>query len=183
MKEIKLNKLLLIGAFLIYILLLIWVIALKFNAKWIPEQRKVMEEFTVFERIKLPFEGYINAIKTKSAKFAYKDYFFNILLYIPLGIYLKILIKEKKMCYFIALFSSVCFELIQLITCIGGFDPLDILSNYLGGAIGVVLYIKFRKNLSDKVINILNFLVAIIFGPVLVYAIINTVLNINLYMR
>lgn len=182
MEEVKINKLLLIGAFLIYILLLIWVIALKNNASWIPEQRKVMEEFTIFERIKLPFKSYINTIKTKGGNFAYKDYFFNILLYIPLGIYLKIITKEKKVCYLIILFSSVCFETIQLITCIGGFDPLDILSNYLGGVIGVVIYLKFRKNISDKVVNIINSLIIIVFGPLLIYAIINTILNINLYL-
>ncbi len=169
-------------AALIYGLLLIWVIGFKFNASWIPEQKEVMVSFGVFERLLLPFKSYIAVFATETTNFAYLDYFVNFLLYIPFGVYLNFFVKEKKHCLLIIFLSSLCFEMVQLLTCIGGFDPLDIVANYLGGFLGVTLYLKSRINIPDKIVNIVNTVVICGFGPVLIYAIINTILNFNLYL-
>lgn len=185
MEKIKLNKKLLLIAFTIYILLLIWVIALKYNSKWIPELKEIMLNETIAIRLKYHVNIIIKAIKSKELIHIVRlflDKTLNFIIYVPFGIYLKFLIEDKKKCCIIILLSTITFEIIQLFSGIGSFDLFDIIFNFLGGMIGIKLYLRFRKKISDKVVNIINSLVIIIFGPVSIFAIINTILNLNLYL-
>ena len=183
MKEIRLNKLLLYIAFSMYIFLLIWIIALKFNATWIPEIGEYFRKLPIKERVGkniIPFYDMI-----KNGIYFNKDYFMNVIIYMPLGIYLTIILKNKHRTFFcitIIAVSSFLFELIQLLTGFGGCDGSDFVCNVLGGLIGMIIYHFLAKLKSvNKIVNIINAIVIIIFLPLTVHAIINTVTNLHLY--
>ncbi|GGD58798.1 VanZ family protein [Paenibacillus nasutitermitis] len=90
----------------------------------------------------------------------------NILLFIPLGIYICMLKNEwpfmKKV---LPIFSlTLVFEVIQFIFAIGRSDITDVLGNTLGGVIGIGIYaLLFRifKNRTFRIINILALVVTI----------------------
>lgn len=98
----------------------------------------------------MPFKSHVAVFTTETTNFAYVDYFVNFLFYIPFGIYFNFFVKEKNHCLLIIFLSSLCFEIVQLLTCIGGFDSLDILANYLGDFLGVILYLKSRINIPKN---------------------------------
>lgn len=84
----------------------------------------------------------------------------NILVFIPLGIYICML-KAKwsfaKKALAIAVLT-LAFEITQFIFAIGRADITDVLSNTLGGVIGIGIYaLAFRllKGRTNKVINVL----------------------------
>lgn len=84
----------------------------------------------------------------------------NILVFIPLGIYICMLKSKwsfvKKALPMIGL--TLAFEVIQFIFAIGRTDITDILGNTLGGIIGIGVYallFKIFKNRTNRVVNIL----------------------------
>ncbi|KHL96824.1 teicoplanin resistance protein VanZ [Paenibacillus sp. IHB B 3415] len=84
---------------------------------------------------------------------------YNILLFIPLGIYIRMLKSEwpfrKKVLPVIAL--TLSFEVIQFIFAMGITDVTDILGNTLGGIIGIgmgAILFKILKNRTVKIMNI-----------------------------
>ena len=67
----------------------------------------------------------------------------NIIAFIPLGFLLPILIKRLrnlKYIFFIALFTSLFFETIQILSGIGSFDIDDLILNTLGALLGYSIY-------------------------------------------
>lgn len=84
----------------------------------------------------------------------------NILAFIPLGIYICMLKAPgsfvKKILTIVGL--TFVFEIIQLIFAIGRADITDVLSNTLGGIIGIGIYAllsKVLKGRTNKVIHVL----------------------------
>lgn len=82
----------------------------------------------------------------------------NIFAFIPLGIYLCMLKAPwpfvKKLLTIVAL--TLTFEIVQFVFTIGRADITDVLSNTLGGIIGIGIYALLSKALkgrTDKVIN------------------------------
>ena len=96
----------------------------------------------------------------------------------PISYYLK---DKNKLIIFIIVMSSFLFELEQSITCIGGCDGSDFAMNVIGGIIGVILFRLFNK-LNDKKIFYINIVALIIFLPLAVYSIVNTIINFDLYL-
>ena len=150
MKRNTLTKILLI----IYVAILTWIIIFKMN----------------FNLNILPYMRIINLIPLKESvlangKIYYSEIFYNILIFIPLGIYLGMIKKESK--FIKKLTPIICltliYETLQFILHIGTSDITDIITNTLGGAVGIgiinFLY-KIFKN-KQRVDNILNSLAAI----------------------
>lgn len=77
--------------------------------------------------------------------------FWNIILFIPIGILLSVLISQKNAWFSIilSLILSAALEVTQLITHRGLFEFDDIIHNVLGAVIGVMLYM-LSKNLREK---------------------------------
>lgn len=77
--------------------------------------------------------------------------FWNIILFIPIGILLSVLIFQKNAWFSIilSLILSAALEVTQLITHRGLFEFDDIIHNVLGAVIGVMLYM-LSKNLREK---------------------------------
>ncbi|MET1249037.1 VanZ family protein [Sporolactobacillus sp. STCC-11] len=87
----------------------------------------------------------------------------NILAFIPLGIYICMIKTSwpfvKKMLTIVGL--TFVYELIQFIFAIGRTDITDLLSNTLGGIIGIGVYALLSKVLKDRTNQIINGLAAV----------------------
>ena len=84
----------------------------------------------------------------------------NIIVFIPVGIYVCMLKKDwsilKKIS--VGFFISLGIEVLQFVLAIGATDITDLIGNTLGGIIGIgvfYLFSKVFKNKTNKIINIL----------------------------
>ncbi|MHC1695682.1 MAG: VanZ family protein [Eubacteriales bacterium] len=87
----------------------------------------------------------------------------NILVFIPAGIYISLLKTPwsflKKIIIIIGL--SLVYEFIQFIFKIGRADITDILSNTIGGIIGICIYLLMYKAFKDRTNKIINIFAAV----------------------
>ncbi len=131
---------------LIYLTVLGWVILLKLSVQFsYMEERKISL---------IPFEnGYYSMMET----------IMNVVIFIPLGVYLGLLFREKtfglKLLSFFLI--SLLLESMQYILRIGTFDVTDLLTNTTGGTLGYLVFwvlLKSANNLSTthKIINIIS---------------------------
>lgn len=155
MKSENRNKLT-IALFVIYMLLLTGVILFKlpFFSSEISDGIRVINL--------IPFQGSFD----DSGTIDFREIRDNILIFIPLGIYICILKSKwpfmKKVLPIVAL--TLAFEAIQFIFAIGRSDITDVLDNTLGGVIGIGIYallFKIFKNRTVKVVNILALVVTV----------------------
>jgi len=105
------------------------------------------------------FDGVVNQL----------DIFGNIILFIPFGLFLKILYPKNTLYKntLIMFFVSLSFEILQFILAIGASDITDIIYNVIGGIIGIILYkllkLIFKKeDIVNKIIIILGFILMIL---------------------
>lgn len=179
----NINKKLMITAFISYLIIVLWVIVFKFNASWIEEVRIYELSQPYLERIGLewiPFYTVINQFK--EGNYFDLDHLLNIIIYIPIGLYLKLITKlDNKKIILIIILSSLIFEIEQSITCIGGLDGTDLVTNFIGGLIGLISF-KLINKFKIKYINLMNISLLIISLPLAIYAIINTIINFDLYI-
>lgn len=148
MKSEKQNTLTII-LFVIYILVLTGIILFK-----LPFYSKISDGIRVINLI--PFQGSFD----ENGVILLREIVYNILLFIPLGIYICMLKSEwsfvKKTLPIIGL--TLALEVIQFIFAIGRTDITDIFNNTLGGIIGIGIYallFKIFQNRTIKVVNIL----------------------------
>ncbi len=136
----------------IYLLALTWLILFKLQFS-IP----VIKEGRVINLIPLLGSFNDNGIIRSEIKI-------NILAFIPLGIYICMLkTKQPFVKRILAIISlTFVFELIQYVLAIGRADITDVLSNTLGGIIGIGIYILLSKVLKDKTNKVINVLAAVI---------------------
>lgn len=75
-------------------------------------------------------------------KIVFRNLIGNIIIFIPMGIFIKNM-KTKKVYHFIlAILIIICIETLQYITQIGVFDIIDILLNIIGTLIGYMIVKK-----------------------------------------
>ncbi len=88
----------------------------------------------------------------------------NILAFIPLGIYICMLKSKwsfaKKVLATVVL--TLAFEITQFIFAIGRADITDVLSNTLGGIIGIGIYALLFKLMKGKTNKVLNVIAAVL---------------------
>ena len=153
----KLEKIIVKISFIMYILLLIWIIVFKFRL-----------DITSLKYIRsinlIPFKnnGFVNGIR---------EPMLNLLLFIPLGMYLKYFGKKYNFLNSgIIILTSFIFEVLEFILHIGVSDITDIIMNILGGLVGmflmdIVLFKVTKKGtILDKLIEYI-----LIFIPVLMF--------------
>ena len=147
---------------LIYVLLIeillcfIWIILFKFGNTDI-----LLEHMGRFRIVSydLSFKVIINS---------YLDILLNIIIFIPFGYILSFLTNKRIKKYIIILLVTLILEALQYIVMIGGASILDVIANFIGGLIGVVLYTLF----TPKNINILLFkIIIIILAVVIIFGI------------
>ena len=178
--------------FIIYIGLIVWVIMFKCNLidslnmtyEYLKDMN-IKERFLIFST---PFKNYFpESINAPKYIFA-EDDLLNIIIFIPIGLYLSYFIKNKKFIKvsLITFGISLFFELFQLFTIIGSFTLQDLMTNVIGGIIGYLVYkllfIKKVSKLRTIILNVLSIVVIIVFVPILLYGIINTIKHFDFYI-
>lgn len=151
-------KIMLKISLVVYVLLLTWIIVFKFRLKI--TDLKYIRSVNI-----IPFKsnGVVNGIR---------ETFINLVLFIPFGMYLEYLFKNKRISNIvIIILTSLCYEVLQYILHIGVSDITDIIMNTLGGVIGMILVYIYLA-LSTKVLkwqNLERLLeILLLFIPVLI---------------
>jgi len=172
-KRERIKTVFLYSIFICYILLLIKILILS--------RVSLLELFnsqrTLFRAINLiPFHSimeYIYGSSDNLRRFAFGNVVGNIVIFIPLGIYLPLFKKDKRvlvnlLCIFIV---SLFVEIIQGLLGIGVSDIDDIILNCLGGWIGILGYkfLLFILRDEKKVHTVITILSAIVGLPVILY--------------
>ncbi len=134
----------------IYLLTLIWLVLFKLAFPFSDIQMLSGDRSVNF----IPFY-YDNNV----GRFHLKEVILNVLVFVPFGMYLRMLSSSLKRTLLFGLIFSFTLELIQFIFAIGSCDITDIITNTSGTALGVCLYwliskIFSKKATTDKIINI-----------------------------
>ncbi len=163
--------------FILYMLLLFWIIALKCNMKDAILGAKLYNQlFTLAER----FEIYLSYF----AKTDFKDGAVNVLIFIPVGMMMPFLIQKRaffKTVFFCFLISAG-FEILQIVNGIGAFTYIDIINNTAGGILGAIIYLLLHKKAKEKPLAITFAILILLQIPILIAAVINTVVHIEYYL-
>ncbi|MGW9019640.1 VanZ family protein [Priestia megaterium] len=158
------------GLFAIYLFALTWIIVFKmqFSFQGLPDFREINL---------IPFAGSANV----NNQIDFNEIIYNVLAFIPFGIYISMLKPNWSFLKKIAVIAgvSLLFEVLQFIFAIGASDITDFIGNTLGGIIGVGVYIVFCKLFSTKTNKILNVLTSlgVIFLVALVLVLISGVIR------
>jgi len=140
--------------FIIYLIALFWIIVFKFNLPF--SNIGNMRSLNL-----IPFSEPL----ILNNKVSYNELIMNVVIFVPLGIYVGILYKKwtsiKKIFLFF-LISLIC-EVLQYILAIGASDITDIINNTLGGIIGLIIYKVIEKifNNSAKAQKFINIIAQI----------------------
>lgn len=133
--------------FVIYSALLIWLVLFKLNIN-ISE----MDHYRSVNFIPFYYETDIGF------SFHIKEVLYNVLIFIPLGVYIGIYKSEwsflKKTV--LGLSVSLLFELTQFVFALGASDITDIIANTAGGVAGIILCSLLKKLFPRKHITIVN---------------------------
>ena len=140
-----------LGLFLIYFVVIIWVIIFKMSFS--------IHELTQLRSINLiPYGD--SAIVNQQVDFS--EIYMNILAFVPFGIYLAMLKPNSAIVKLVAIvgFTSLSIEVIQYLFAIGASDITDLIGNTFGGLLGIlfdrvsVKTLKSRQK-TNKIFNIL----------------------------
>ena len=121
----------------LYLVLLTWIIVFKFRLDF--------SDLAYIRSVNLiPFRetGVINGISGN---------WLNVGLFVPLGMYLEFLQKGKGRKIGIILLVSLTFETLQYVFHIGISDTTDVIMNFTGGVIGMIIMRIIYRLLSDKI--------------------------------
>ena len=132
-------KIMLKISLIVYVLLLTWIIVFKFRLKL--ADLKYIRSINI-----IPFKsnGMVNGIR---------ETFINLVLFIPFGMYLEYLFKNKRISNIATIIlTSLCYEVLQYILHIGVSDITDIIMNTLGGVIGMI-FVYIYLTVSTKILK------------------------------
>lgn len=173
------NRALTISTFVFYIVILLWITILKCNLEAaVHGVRIFLEPMSIGERFAYA-----------TSYFRWKDgstinMMLNVFIFIPFGILVPLLRGRTAPITntVLAALSTLSIESLQLILAIGYFTYSDLIFNTLGAVLGIIIYAVFVKRMKEeqkkKALIFLNGLAI----AVSVFAIINTALNIDIYL-
>jgi len=139
--------------FIIYLIALFWILLFKLGVRF-----SYMENRSV---TLIPF----NEPLISKGNIDGSEIILNVVIFIPLGVYAGVLYKRwsfgNKLLFFCL--TSLSLEAIQYILRIGAFDITDIITNMLGGMIGLVIFQAIEKifNNSEKSKTFVNIIATI----------------------
>ncbi len=139
--------------FFIYIVVLTWAIIYKFSLDGSLPTTLVDRSVNL-----IPLAGSF----TEDGEFCTAEFLFNIAAFVPFGIYLSaarpnLRYRWRALIFFLISFG---FETIQFIFNIGVFDMTDIVTNTLGGVLGIYVFnwiYRLYKNKCRQMINTIGF--------------------------
>ena len=127
--------------FIIYCGILIWTVLLKMAAS--PEEIRFLAGVRKLNLIPFDYRGGVPRILMRETAM-------NVLVFIPFGFYLNMLGVPGWKTVFRGFLLSFAFEVCQYLLAIGISDMTDLLTNTLGTAIGVGLYLLIRAIWRDQ---------------------------------
>ncbi len=160
MKKKTLNTLFIIS-FVFYSVFLLWNIVFKYVSPL-----ELFSSGRYFSRTinLIPFNDIINGYYNSL------DIWGNVILFIPLGIYISMFLKNSRLHKNILKIAgiSLLFEVCQYVFAIGASDITDIITNTIGGIIGILIYLLIKKAIKDdnKVKNFVSICSTLIMIPV-----------------
>ena len=145
MIQSKKQRIISIVVFFIYLAFLAWLVLFKFatNISDVPHIHAINL---------IPF------YYDRETSIHLKEVLYNIIVFVPLGVYLQILLEKKKLTFkfLTVLLASFLFEIVQFIFAIGASDVTDLITNTFGGALGILLCILMNKLFARKAVSIIN---------------------------
>lgn len=154
----------------IYCILIVWIILFKFSIS--------INDILGLDKIRkinlIPFY-YFNEV---GFGFHFKEVLDNLLIFIPFGIYLKMLNKDNKKIILYGFVFSLALEVCQFIFKLGAIDITDLITNTLGTIVGVYIYVLLEKIFKNKekinkVLRILSLILTILLCSLLLLLIVS----------
>ncbi len=136
----SINKLTIV-LFVIYLIVLFWILLFKLGVRFSYMENRQVNLIPFGEPLIL------------NGKTHFGEIIMNVLIFVPLGIYAGILFKRwgfgKNLFFFFL--ASLFVEGLQFILRIGAFDITDIITNTLGGIIGLMIFKAIEKIFKNRV--------------------------------
>ncbi len=154
----------------IYCILMVWIILFKFSLS--------INDIIGLDKIRninlIPFY-YYNEV---GFNFHFKEVIENLLIFVPFGIYLKMLNKDNKKIFLYGFIFSLILEISQFIFKLGATDITDLITNTLGTIVGVYIYVLLEKIFKNKekinkVLKILSLILTILLCSLLLLLILS----------
>ena len=136
-----------------YLFLLTWLVLFKFAF--------TIEENTHLRQLNLIQYHYETTLEIKTHK---KEVIYNILIFVPAGVYFTAFLGKRRWWLGIgaSFFVSLTFETVQWIFSIGVSDITDLIGNTLGSGVGAVLFAFLGKILPKKRMSMINGIGAVV---------------------
>lgn len=150
------SKKLTFGLLIVYLVALVWIILFKFQLSF--------DSLSHMRNINLiPFADSVIV----NGKVYVREIIDNALAFIPFGILISTLWEEKPVLKrILPVFGmSLLFEVLQYVFALGTSDITDLITNTLGGFIGIGIFFVFAKVFKEKknvIINIINLICAVL---------------------
>ena len=179
-----------VAIFTMYLWLLVWVIALKCNLiAPVTDNYYKFGDWTWAQKwqfVGASFEALFVENEWGNVFLDARQDLLNIAVYIPFGLYVAYFAKKRKLLWVAVLSfaTSACFEMLQLITLIGCFGAIDLVTNTLGGLIGWGLFKLVKKSVAKhpKGWSIASIVVIILALPIAIYALVGTIQTLDVYL-
>lgn len=142
--------------FFLYLVLLVWLISLKCNLKiTITDTYYLFEDMTWTEKLQFArgtFEALFSKNSWATILHDARQDALNVLVFVPFGLYVAYFAKKHKLLrvFAISLLTSLAFESLQLVTHIGCFTAIDLITNTLGALIGYAVYRLLYKRTPKR---------------------------------
>lgn len=156
--------------FLIYLILLVWIILFKL-------------QFSIHDLDMVRSVNFIPFYYDKEigTEFHLKEVFENLLIFVPMGIYLQMLLPKGRLHGKLAVIAgtSLLLETAQYVLAIGRSDITDLLTNTTGGLLGLALYCIIARLLRNRERADKLFLVLAVIASVIVIGLLALLLFLN----
>lgn len=148
-------------SFIFYVVFVLWNILFKYVAPWevFDDGRELFRGVNF-----IPFNDILNG------NYNEMDVVGNVILFVPLGIYMAMLFKKFSVYKNIGIIAlvSIFFEVSQYVFSLGASDITDIITNTAGGILGVGIYLVIKKIFKEdrKVKNFVAICSTLVMIPV-----------------
>jgi glycopeptide antibiotics resistance protein len=145
------KKILYSGLLAAYLVILIWLVLFKFSSDIWSVQRSINL---------IPFA----APKIVNGRINFEEIIYNCIFFVPFGLLLNVNFKKRRFLpkLLLILGFSVTAELTQFIFAIGASDITDVITNTVGGFLGLILYDLSNKYIKDEKLDRIIFSVGTI---------------------
>lgn len=142
--------------FALYLILLVWLISFKCNLKvTITDTYYLFGDMTWTEKLQFvrgTFEALFSKNSWATILHDARQDALNAVVFVPFGLYVAYFAKKQKLLrvFAISLLTSLAFESLQLVTHIGCFTAIDLVTNALGALIGYAVYRLIYKRTPKR---------------------------------